>query len=173
MANTTAARPCWPFCPRSPDHSLAGDVGQPGLIVLRSFGKFYGLAGLRLGFALGPPDDIARLSALAGPWPVTGAALHIGTQALRDTAWAAQTTARLLSEVPRIDTIARNFGWQPLGGTPLFRLYDTPDAAAAQTQLARHQIWSRIFPYSNRWLRLGLPGTEAEWQRLDLARQSQ
>ena len=154
------------FADPAPQHSLTAQAGAPGLIVLRSFGKFYGLAGVRLGFALGPADDIARLSALAGPWPVAGAALALGTRALSDQFWAKATTLRLNSEVPRIDAIGVSFGWQTLGGTPLFRLYDTPDAAAAQTQLARHRIWSRIFPYSNRWLRLGLPGTPEEWDRL-------
>ena len=161
------------FADPVPSQSLAADAGQAGLIVLRSFGKFYGLAGLRLGFALGPEADIARLTALAGPWPVAGAALELGTQALSDRAWQVATTARLLTEVPLIDRIALGLGWQVVGGTPLFRLYDTPDAKAAQDQLARHQIWSRIFPYSPRWIRLGLPGTPAEWQRLRSACQSQ
>jgi cobalamin biosynthetic protein CobC len=52
------------------------------------------------------------------------------------------------------------------GGTPLFRLYDTGDAAGAQDRLARHRIWSRVVPWSDRWLRLGLPGPETEWVRL-------
>ena len=67
------------------------------------------------------------------------------------------------------DALADAAGWQPLGGTELFRLYDTPDAQSAQDRLARHQIWSRIFPYSQRWLRLGLPAGVAEWARLTQA----
>ena len=161
------------FADPVPQHSLSGMAGRPGLIVLRSFGKFYGLAGLRLGFALGPEADIAHLTAMAGPWPVAGAALDIGTRALHDHDWATATTARLQAEVPQIDRICESFGWQTLGGTPLFRLYDTPDAATAQTRLARHRIWSRIFPYSPRWLRLGLPGTPDEWLRLASAGQRQ
>lgn len=78
-----------------PDLSLAAECGAPGLIVLRSFGKFYGLAGLRLGFALGPEADLARMAAMAGPWPVPGPALEIGRVALADRAWAAATRARL------------------------------------------------------------------------------
>lgn len=149
-----------------PDLSLAPTAGTPGLIILRSFGKFYGLAGLRLGFVIGCTEDIARLEAMSGPWPVNGAALRIATQALTDRAWAKATIRRLRAETARADALAKAAGWTVVGGTELFRLYDTPDAKTAQEHLARHQIWSRIFPYSDRWLRLGLPGGEAEWQRL-------
>ena len=145
--------------------SLAAQAGG-NLLVLRSFGKFYGLAGLRLGFVLGDTAAIQALDAMAGPWPVSGAALHIGALALADTAWAQATTARLRAEAVQADALAEAAGWQPLGGTELFRLYDTPDAQSAQDRLARHQIWSRIFPYSQRWLRLGLPAGVAEWARL-------
>lgn len=154
------------FADPMPQQSLAQDAGGPGLIVLRSFGKFYGLAGLRLGFALGCAEDIARLTAMAGPWPVAGVAIEIGIRALQDRNWAEQTRLRLAGEVARLDAIAVRIGWQPLGGTPLFRLYDTPDAATAQAHLARHQIWARIFPYSQTWIRLGLPGTADEWARV-------
>jgi len=144
---------------------LAG-AGAPGLLVLRSFGKFYGLAGLRLGFAVGDAETIAALDALAGPWPVSGIAMAVGAQALADTAWARATTARLADETTRADAIATTAGWRLHGGTHLFRLYDTADAAATQAHLARAQIWSRIFPWSPRLIRLGLPGTPAEWHRL-------
>ena len=147
--------------------ALAGAdlAGASNLIVLRSFGKFYGLAGLRLGFAIGCENDIARLTEMSGPWPVNGAALRIATQAFNDSAWAEATILRLRAEAIKADELAKTAGWAALGGTELFRLYETPDAQAAQETLARHQIWSRIFPYSNRWLRLGLPGGDVEWAR--------
>lgn len=158
------------FADPTPELSVAPYCGTvPGLLVLRSFGKFYGLAGLRLGFAIGAEDTIAALAAMAGPWSVSGPAQEIGARALSDDAWAAATTARLASEAPRIDAQAHAAGWRLVGGTALFRLYDTPDAGAAQAALARHHIWSRIFPGSARWLRLGLPGSGAEWDRLQWA----
>ena len=141
------------FADARPEVSVAPDAGA-GLIVLRSFGKFYGLAGLRLGFALG---DVARLQDLAGPWPVSGASIAIGRQALADKAWWAETTARLQRDAARLDALAQGAGWKVVGGTSLFRLYDTDDAEAAQQRLAKGRVWSRIFPYSDRWLRLGLP----------------
>ena len=125
--------------------SLCPRLGRPGLIVLRSLGKFTGLAGLRLGFALGAPSDIARLAELAGPWAVSGPALGLGAAALADAAWAQATRARLAADARRLDALAP---WPLAGGTALFRTYDTPDAAAAQDRLARARIWSRIFPWS-------------------------
>ncbi len=165
------------FADPIPSLSIAPMVGQPGLFVLRSFGKFYGLAGVRLGFVLGSPGEIAKLAEMAGPWPVAGPALAVGTMALSDRAWAEATVARLASETREIDAIAATAGWQLVGGTALFRLYDTPDASAAQKTLARGRIWSRIFPkplpQSGRWLRLGLPGTATEWNRLARALEGQ
>lgn len=156
------------FADPMPGESLGREAGQEGLIVLRSFGKFYGLAGLRLGFALGHREQIGRMRELAGPWPVSGPAIEIGTRALQDRDWAAATVARLAEDARRMDAICAKYGWQVVGGTTLFRLYDTPDAAAAQDFLARHRIWSRIFPYSSRWIRLGLPAPQ-EWSRLPVA----
>ena len=154
------------FADPYPAMSVASKAGQQGLFVLRSFGKFYGLAGLRLGFVLGADADIAALSEMAGPWPVSGAAIEVGAAALADRQWAEDTTTRLMAETVRLDALAEAAGWACKGGTALFRLYDTGDAAAAQQHLARAKIWSRIFPYSTGWIRLGLPGDEAEWERL-------
>ncbi|WP_377827571.1 threonine-phosphate decarboxylase CobD [Bradyrhizobium lupini] len=153
------------FADVAPQLSLAsGD--RPGLLILRSFGKFYGLAGLRLGFALGNSSDIARVAAISGPWPVSGAAIAIGCRALRDDAWAEATSARLARDCVRLHGMVQSQGWTLVGGTQLFRLYKTPDAPAAQEKLARRHIWSRVFAREPTWLRLGLPGSESEWTRL-------
>lgn len=157
------------FADARPDLSLAPKAAQGRLIVLRSFGKFYGLAGVRLGFILGSEADIATLAEMAGPWPVSGPAIAIGAAALSDDGWAQASAAQSYVEVARLDRLAQSAGWKLVGGTELFRLYDTPDAAAAQEKLARHQIWTRIFPYSDHWLRLGLPRQTAEWDRLAAA----
>lgn len=158
------------FADEDPGLSLC-PLLRPGdrLLVLRSFGKFYGLAGLRLGFVLGSESEIAWLRAAAGPWSVSGPALHAGALALADTAWAAATRVRLLSDAARLDRLAAAAGWRLAGGTSLFRLYDTGDAAAAQARLGQRRIWSRTFPYSAGWLRLGLPGPESEWTALAAA----
>jgi cobalamin biosynthesis protein CobC len=154
------------FVDAVPDLSLAAEARREGFLILRSFGKFYGLAGLRLGFVLGPEADVATLAAMAGPWPVSGPAIAIGRRALLDRDWSIATRTRLARETLRLDALADAAGWPLVGGTPLFRLYDVGHANAAQERLARAQIWSRIFGDKPGWLRLGLPGSEAEWARL-------
>jgi cobalamin biosynthetic protein CobC len=154
------------FADVAPALSLAAEAGRAGLLVLRSIGKFYGLAGLRLGFVLGNDADVAAMAAMAGPWPVSGAAIEIGRKALLDRDWADATRARLEKDSLRLDGMAMTAAWRLVGGTPLFRLYDVGDAAGAQEQLARARIWSRIFKERPNWLRLGLPGGQSEWTRL-------
>lgn len=152
------------FADPVPEVSVADAAGE-GLLVLRSFGKFYGLAGLRLGFVLG---DVARLKALAGPWPVSGAAIAIGAEALADKRWGMETVVRLQNDAARLDALALQAGWQVVGGTTLFRLYQTPDAAEAQARLAEARVWSRVFPYSKHWVRLGLPDGGG-WTQIEAA----
>lgn len=151
-----------------PEFSLVPDTGREGLVVLRSFGKFFGLAGLRLGFAIGAPAAIARLGELLGPWAVSGPAIAIGRAALGDTGWAEAERARLAADAERLSALGRAAGWREVGGTALFRTFATPEARAARDRLAAVRIWSRIFPYSPTWLRLGLPG-DAGWARLEAA----
>jgi cobalamin biosynthetic protein CobC len=94
------------FADAVPELSLAPRADLPGLLILRSFGKFFGLAGLRLGFAIGAEADIATLAAMAGPWPVSGPAIAIGERALSDRAWANATSARLVQDCGRLDAEA-------------------------------------------------------------------
>ena len=154
------------FCDVMPGESLMAQAGRPGVIVLKSFGKFWGLAGLRLGFAMGDPALIARLAQMVGPWPVSGPALRLGARALADVVWAEAARLRLASDAARLDGLIASVGAEVLGGTSLFRLYGVDDAQHWQHSLARRQIWTRVFPYAARWLRLGLPGCDADWARL-------
>jgi cobalamin biosynthesis protein CobC len=159
------------FADTAPELSVAPHLTRESgrIVALRSFGKFYGLAGLRLGFALGGEPRIAKLREMAGPWPVSGPAIAIGRAALDDIAWQKETRARLIAGSVQLDCLGDAAGWELVGGTPLFRLYETGDAAAAQERLARAKIWSRTFPYSRGWLRVGLPGPGDEWTRLEAA----
>lgn len=154
------------FADTVPEQSLIALSTRPGTLVLKGLGKFWGLAGLRLGFAIGDPDLIERLSTMLGPWPVSGPALAIGSAALSDEDWARATRARLARDVAQLDALMAGAGANVVGGTTLFRLYDTPDAALWQQALAQKHIWTRIFPYSGRWMRLGLPDGDDQWQRL-------
>jgi cobalamin biosynthetic protein CobC len=157
------------FADAVPGLSLAPEAGRPGLLILRSFGKFYGLAGLRLGFVLGDEADVAALAGMLGPWPISGAAIEIGRRALLDRDWASETVARLSQESSRLDRMAKEANWTVVGGTRLFRLYETRDAISAQERLASAKIWSRVFKDNSGWLRLGLPGSDEEWARLTAA----
>jgi len=156
------------FCDVTPDASLIGLTAAPGAIVLKSFGKFWGLAGLRLGFAIGHPETLGNLAEMLGPWAVSGPALHIGATALGDPGWAKATRRRLAVDAARLDRLALAKGVTLVGGTDLFRLYQVADAPAWQDRLARGHVWSRVFPYSQHWLRLGLPGPE-QWAQVEAA----
>jgi cobalamin biosynthetic protein CobC len=149
--------------------SLAPDVGGGNIVVLRSFGKFFGLAGLRLGFALAGPAIAARLRAGLGPWAVAGPALAIGAAALQDQSWAAATRARLAQAALRLDQILRGAGLEVVGGTSLFRLAHTPAAPMLFRHLGRAGILVRAFADQPTWLRFGLPANEPDWQRLAAA----
>lgn len=156
------------FCDLAPEKSRIDLAVNSGTIILKSFGKFWGLAGARLGFAIGDPALVARLADALGPWPVSGPALRIGAAALTDQDWAIQTRARLTRDAARLDGLMLAKGAKIQGGTDLFRLYRVNDAAQWQTRLAKQQVWSRIFPYSKTWLRLGLPASD-RWDLLEAA----
>ena len=145
------------------------DLGQPGLVALRSFGKFFGLAGLRLGFALGAPWWIERIEDALGPWAVSGPALAIGTTALGDSSWIAATRSRLVKAAAALDAVLDRPAFAPAGGTDLFRLVRVADAAAVFERLGRAHILVRDFSYRRDWLRFGLPPDEAALARLDRA----
>lgn len=153
------------FCDVTPKASHVAQAANPDCVILKSFGKFWGLAGLRLGFAICPPVVARKLRDGLGPWAVSGPALEIGARALEDVAWADTTRARLVADAARLDKMV---GWPVVGGTDLFRLYEVDDAAAMQDKLARGHVWSRIFPYSKTWIRLGLPHPD-RWDHLKAA----
>ena len=127
--------------------------------MLRSFGKTYGLAGLRLGFAVSNADICARLRSLLGPWAVSGPALEVGRAALSDDAWLETAKRRLAKDAARLDTLLTARGLAVVGGTPLFRLASHPSADRIADTLGRHGILVRAFDYEPTWLRFGLPGS--------------
>lgn len=149
--------------------SLAGDVGQGGIVVLRSFGKFFGLAGLRLGFALTDALTVERLEAQFGPWAVAGPALEYGIRALADTDWQAGMRRRLAEDAARLDALFNRFGAPVVGGTTLFRYLQPPNAAGLFSALGERGVLLRHFPDRPRVLRAGLPGGDEEWRRLESA----
>lgn len=148
------------------NEAMDGAVESLPVVVLRSFGKFYGLAGVRLGFAVCARDRAEALRAVLGPWAVSGMALEIGATALEDTTWAEDTRDRLRTASARLDTLLTDAGLAVVGGTPLFRLVSTPDAATVHERLCRAGILTRPFASHPDRLRFGLPGTVQAWDRV-------
>ena len=150
-----------------PQSSLVPRLPNGCALVLRSFGKIYGLAGLRLGFAVTGSEPGARLRAALGPWAISGPAIEIGRRALADTAWLAATVARLQEDANRLDGLLRSAGFTIHGGTPLFRLAEHADAGRWFARLCEAGILTRPFRQRPNWLRFGIPDTAAHWQRLE------
>lgn len=145
---------------------FAGD-GMPGLLVFRSFGKFFGLAGLRLGFVIGETAILDRIEDGLGPWAVSGPALTVAT-----TLMASDTSViRRAIEVRKaeLDATLSAAGLDVTGGTDLFSLIEHPDAAAIHEALCHYHILVRPFDYNPRWLRFGLAPDAAAGSRLDMA----
>ena len=154
------------FADVAPEVSVARRADRPGLIVLRSFGKFFGLAGVRLGFVLAEPRLAARACSAMGFWAVSGPALSVATAALGDWSWIDATRARLSSDRQRLDEILAGAGLVVVGGTDLFRLAHHDRAADLYEALGTRGILVRAFANAPAWLRFGLPGDEEGWTRL-------
>lgn len=171
-ADRLAARDAWlvvdeAFGDMEPALSVAEHCQRPGLIVLRSVGKFFGLAGLRLGFVGAEPALLGRLANLLGPWSISGPAQVVGHAALSDRAWQATMRMRLAADGARLRVLLAQYVAST--GTDLFQWWAAPAPTALHEHLARQRIWVRLFPDAGRGLRLGLPAAESDWARLDLA----
>jgi len=149
-----------------PELGVAGACSEPGLIVLRSFGKFFGHAGVRLGFVLADPETQLGLRDALGPWAVSGPALELGRIALADRPWAADTCRRLSAAADRLGGLLSAACLTVVGGTPLFALAATETAAGLYEHLMRHSIMVRRFDERPHWLRFGLPPDESAEARL-------
>lgn len=153
------------FMDVTPGDSLAAQTGADGLVVLRSLGKFFGLAGARVGFVLAWPALLRQLAALFGPWAVNHPAREVVRLALSDLPWQQAARAELTQHSARLAALLSAAGLPPQGGTPLFHYVPTPAAAAIHDALARQGILVRRFEQPAA-LRFGLPGGESEWFRL-------
>ena len=152
-----------------PDSSAVALCPDGPVVILRSFGKFYGLAGLRLGFAIGAADIAERIEIALGPWACSGPALWIGTAALSDLPWAERMRPALQEQARKLDDVLVKAGFALAGGTALFRLARHPQALERHTALARRHIWCRSFDWADDLLRFGLPADDAGLQRVAAA----
>lgn len=136
------------------------------VIILKSIGKFFGLAGARLGFLVASPAIIERMAKQLGSWPVSGPALEIGFQALSNIAWQNETRGFLRTQMEAVLEIFRHANIPVVGGTDLFTLVDQSTKPALFKELLRAKIYVRSFDYNENWLRIGLPANAAELTRL-------
>lgn len=160
------------FMDATPSESIAAHAHLEGLFVLRSLGKFFGLAGARVGFLIAAERYLTRVQELIGPWPMAGASRYIATQALLDTQWQVQTRDALLSASHRLQLLLAHSGLEPQGGTALFHYVAHPNARMMQDQLAKQGVWTRGF-HAPAALRFGLPAdhssTNHQWSKLEVA----
>ena len=138
-------------------------------IVFRSFGKFFGLAGVRLGFMIAPAMQADAMRRRLGSWPVSALAVAYGTAAYRDAEWIDDARRSIVERADRLDRLLARHGLRSRGACPLFRLVETDDAPAVFERLARSGILTRPFDHAPRWLRFGVPGDDAAFARLDEA----
>ena len=160
------------FMDVTPEQSLARYSDREGFIVLRSMGKFFGLAGIRLGFVLASASILTPLANYLGPWAVNSPARFIARQALADQAWQAQTRVRLLKASLRLQKLLRDNDLKPAAGTALFQWLEHPYAEDIHDALAALGILTRYFPPEHTGqasLRFGLPAGDDQWQRLAMA----
>jgi cobalamin biosynthetic protein CobC len=141
---------------------------RPGLIVLRSLGKFFGLAGARVGFIQAQVELLSRLADQLGPWRVSAPSRWVATGALGDKAWQEETRLRLTQLGTRLYSLLSRYGLKPDGGCALFQWVLTPRAVSIYQSLARRGILIRLYNQPNS-LRFGLPGREIDWRRLQEA----
>ncbi len=155
------------FIDTDPAMSAIPHLGER-TVVLRSFGKFYGLPGLRLGFVVGSPTLAQRVRERTGDWPVSGDAIAMGRAAYADDAWAVKTRAALIWDAERLDAKLKAKGFEIVGGTSLFRLARCEDAKGRAYRLAEQGLLVRTFPHDPTLIRFGLPG-KRNWRRLKAA----
>lgn len=156
------------FADGMPEVSLSSLPARPGLIVLRSIGKFFGLAGIRCGFVIAESALLDRLAELLGPWTISHPGRYVAAKALSDSDWQQATTESLTTQGQRLRQLLDRSGWPPSGGCHLFQWLKSERAQDLHELLARQGILTRLFvdPAS---LRFGLPGNEQAWQRLEAA----
>tara|TARA_R110002050_G_scaffold1244_2_gene8545 strand:- start:71951 stop:72937 length:987 start_codon:yes stop_codon:yes gene_type:complete len=156
------------FMDSTPEFSLVNQCPLEGLIILRSIGKFFGLAGLRVGFVFATPKLLNALAELLGPWPIAQASRYITTLALSDTEWQQQQRQTLPLSSKRLSDLLTRYNLSPTAGCNLFQWVCSSHAEKWHQQLAQQGIFTRLFKQPTS-LRFGLPKTKSDWQRLTLA----
>ena len=155
------------FMDVTPENSLLSAGIKPGLIVLRSLGKFFGLAGVRCGFIMTDKELLQRIADKLGPWSLTGPTRYIAKQALGDKVWHEKAKTELRNSSERLRQLLTNYALAPNGSTALFQWVKHPKSKNIFDAFAQQGILIRLFEGDMPSLRFGLPANEEQWQRLN------
>jgi cobalamin biosynthetic protein CobC len=137
-----------------------------GVIVLRSLGKFFGLAGLRVGFALGDSERLQQLKSLRGLWSVSGVSQYVAALALADQTWQQQAQLQIAVNSDSLyQLLGSYFPAHQLRQSSLFvsLLLPQAEAIALYMGLAQRAILVRFCALndsSQALLRFGLPAAD-------------
>lgn len=145
------------FCDVMPELSVVPKQSE-NMIVLRSFGKFFGLAGLRLGFAICHQDMSERLKSKLGPWSVSGPALEIGAAAFSDVGWIASSRSTIKQHSEAQAEVVAACGLELIGNAGLFMEFEHANATGIHEALLKAHILTRAFPQRPTRLRFGMCG---------------
>ena len=145
-----------------PQASFIRHPPGPRTVVLRSVGKFFGLAGIRLGFVCAQPALLQRLQAKLGQWLINGPSVGIGQQLFQDKPWAQQQRLRIRQQNKQLQQCLLQAGLPaPLHSAGLFTsVFGEPEKfLQIFIQLAKAGVLVRYFPHPTQaCLRFGLPG---------------
>jgi cobalamin biosynthetic protein CobC len=156
------------FGDTAPELSVAQRSNMAGLVVLHSIGKFFGLAGARLGFVSAHEALLGQLADMLGPWSVSAPAQKLARTALEDRDWQRATMVRLAEEGTRLRCLLADHSIAS-SGTPLFQWWQESQPEHFWQHMAERGIWVRLFTHAARGIRLGLPSDEQAWRRLETA----
>ncbi|MBE7638129.1 threonine-phosphate decarboxylase [Sneathiella sp. P13V-1] len=160
------------FMDVTPDKSAAASNDPENTLILKSFGKFFGLAGVRLGFVCGDPTWVSKIRSSLGPWAVSGVAAEVGSVAYADTHWHCSTRTQIANMSEKVAVLLSQSGGKVMGNAGLFLLAEFDEANAIFEHLCQNHILTRPFEYNSKWLRFGLPKDEEALNRLSKALKS-
>jgi len=156
------------FIDATPELSLSHLAPLKGLIILRSIGKFFGLAGIRSGFVLAEPAILNELAEHLGPWTISNPSRFMTQHALQNTSWQQTTRGNINKQSLRLQQLLQQYQLAITGSNPLFQWIKTQQASHIHQQLAQQAVFTRLFTHPSS-IRFGLPANELEWTHLEKA----
>lgn len=157
------------FVDCTPDKSMLDRSGEEGLIVLRSIGKFFGLAGIRIGCIFAWTALLEKVNAAMGPWAISHPSREVAIQAFHNINWQRYAIEKCHDQSKKLrDVLIKYFQIKPTG-TALFQTVYLDRSEEIFEHLCQHKILVRLLDCQT-GLRFGLPPDRPEcWQKLEQA----